>query len=73
MKKALSISGFVFTLMSCGNSDNTNSVSTDTLGTSPGAIEQGTQHPTGVTNQNVISTDTAAMNVEKMSDTTGNQ
>ncbi|RPD48177.1 hypothetical protein [Paracnuella aquatica] len=72
MKKALLLTGIVFTLMSCGDSSN-GTTSTDTLGTSPGAIDEETQHPSGVSNQNVISTDTSAMNVEKMSDTTGKQ
>jgi len=71
MKKALFISGLVFFLLSCGNAGNDSTTNSDTLGKSPGAIDEGTQHATGVTNQNVISTDTAAMNVQKMSDTTG--
>lgn len=73
MKKALFIFGLTMVLMACGNSSNSNKGSDTATGMSPGAIDAETEHPTGVTNQNVISTDTAAMNVERMSDTTGNR
>jgi hypothetical protein len=74
MKRTALIFSLAVAICSCGNSGTDTATSSDTLGTNPSAIEeQGTQHATGVTNQNVISTDTAAMNVEKMSDTTGGQ
>lgn len=73
MKKAIFIPALLMALVSCGNATDNPQESNDTLGTSPSAIDAETQHPTGVTNQNVISTDTAAMNAQKMSDTTGAQ
>ena len=74
MKKTALIFSLAVAICSCGNSSTDNASGTDTLGDNPSAIEeQGTQHATGVTNQNVISTDTAAMNVQKMSDTTTGQ
>jgi hypothetical protein len=75
MKKALIFSGFVLALWSCNEGgNNSNTTSTDSAtGSSPGAINDETQHPGGVTNQNVISRDTAAFNVERMSDTTKRQ
>jgi hypothetical protein len=71
MKKALLIPTLALILWSCGGENNQSGTGgTDTTGASPGAIDEETQHPSGVSNQNVISTDTAAMNVQKMSDTT---
>jgi hypothetical protein len=74
MKKAAVVFSLSIAIWSCGDGGGNTATTTDTLGANPSAIEEkGTQHATGVTNQNVISTDTAAMNVEKMSDTTRKQ
>ena len=65
MKKLL-VPAAIFYLLSCGNADNTNSTQngTDTVGkTNPVAIDT-MKHPSGVDNSSVISTDTAAMNVQ---------
>lgn len=71
MKKAFIFSGLVLALWSCNEGGNNNTTSADTTtGVSPGAINEETQHPGGVVNQNVTSRDTAAFNVERMSDTT---
>jgi hypothetical protein len=67
MKKILSATALFLLMMSCANSGD-NGGSTDTTGTTnPSAIDT-TQHPNGMTNGSVISTDTAHMNV----DNTGN-
>ena len=53
-------------LASCGNANNTSNSdnATDTVGlTNPIAIDT-IKHPSGVDNSSVISTDTAAMNVQ---------
>ena len=74
MKRIALILSMAIAILSCGNSGSDTAQGSDSLGSNPSAIEEeGTQHATGITNQNVISTDTAAMNVEKMSDTTGKQ
>ncbi len=67
MKKTLLAAALFLVMMSCNNpSDNGNG--TDTTGTTnPSAIDT-TQHPNGMTNGSVISTDTAHVNV----DNTGN-
>ena len=70
MKKMMIMVLMATVLLSCGENATGNSNSQDSLGDNPSVIEDETQHPTGVTNQNVISTDTAAMNVERMHDTT---
>lgn len=54
MKKFVVIMGLSLLVVSCGNNSNTEN---------PSAIDT-TQHPTGITNSNVISTDTAAMKVD---------
>lgn len=58
-------------MMSCGNAESEQGNGTNNQGNSPSPRTDETQHPAGVSNQNVISTDTAAMNVERMHDTTG--
>ena len=66
MKKLLSLGCVLFALTSCGgNGGENNSAGTvDSVGlTNPIAIDT-VKHPAGMTNQNVISTDTAAMNVQ---------
>lgn len=68
MKKYFIVSALIITLYSCsGNTaDNAaaNGNTTDSTGlTNPTAIDT-TKHPTGVDNSSVISTDTAAMNVQ---------
>jgi hypothetical protein len=64
MKKLHMIS-VAFLLASCGNSSQDTSASgADTVGkTNPIAIDT-IKHPSGVDNSSVISTDTAAMNVQ---------
>lgn len=71
MKQFVVLAAIATALLGCGNNAPDSSAQTDTTGSSPSAITDETQHPSGVTNQNVISTDTAAMNVERMHDTTG--
>ncbi|MCW3091632.1 MAG: hypothetical protein JWP81_2701 [Ferruginibacter sp.] len=58
--------GTLYLFCSCNNSDNNTSTGnkTDTVGnTSPVSIDT-VKHPSGVDNSSVISTDTAAMNVQ---------
>lgn len=71
MKKLFVLAALATGLLSCGNEASENGPDTDTINGGPSAIEDETKHPSGVTNQNVISTDTAAMNVDAMHDTTG--
>ena len=64
MKKAVIFSVSMFLLLSCNNSGNNESAGNDSVGlTNPIAIDT-VKHPAGMVNQNVISTDTAAMNVQ---------
>lgn len=65
MKKHFIVSALIITLYSCsGNTADANGNTTDSTGlTNPTAIDT-TKHPTGVDNSSVISTDTAAMNVQ---------
>jgi hypothetical protein len=70
MKKICVFAGLLLALWSCNDSSNNTSATGSDTGVSPGAIDDETQHPGGVSNQNVISRDTAAYNVERMSDTT---
>jgi hypothetical protein len=66
MKKIIVISALFITSMSC-NSNQNNEASGDTTNnaglTNPSAIDT-TKHPDGMINGNVISTDTAAINVQ---------
>lgn len=57
MKRILTLLALVALLESCGNEG------TGEATENPSAIDT-TQHGTGITNQNVISTDTAAMRVD---------
>jgi hypothetical protein len=68
MKKLTGIVSFALLLVACGgtagNNDNNSATTTDSAGlTNPSSIDT-TKHPEGMSNQNVISTDTAAMNVQ---------
>ncbi|GEO12196.1 hypothetical protein [Segetibacter aerophilus] len=71
MKKIIIVSALFIALASCGGSDttNTNADSSTTTNnddpglTNPSAIDT-TKHPDGIVNGSVISTDTAAMNVQ---------
>lgn len=66
MKKLLSVSALLISLYSCSgsSSDNNANNTTDSAGlTNPTAIDT-TKHPSGVDNSSVISTDTAAINVQ---------
>ncbi len=69
MKKLCIISALFISLSSCNNStnndeDNNKSNTTDSSDlTNPSAIDT-VKHPTGMDNSSVISTDTAAMNVQ---------
>ena len=65
--KKLVVLVILVALYSCGGSSSDNAAAgntTDTAGlTNPTAIDT-TKHPTGMDNSSVISTDTAAMNVQ---------
>ncbi len=68
MKKIIMASIVVISLASCGNNAD-NSSSSDAGGTNvtpntsaPSTLDSTTHDATGITNSNVISTDTAAMN-----------
>jgi len=66
MKKVLIASALLIALYGCsGNSsDNATTNTTDSTGlTNPTAIDT-VKHPSGMDNSSVISTDTAAMNVQ---------
>lgn len=68
MRKITILSALFIALTACGGSDTTDnkagSDTTDKFGpTNPTAIDT-TKHPDGVINGSVISTDTAAMNVQ---------
>ncbi len=67
MKKLMIVSALFITLTSCGGSateEATDANTTDSVGlTNPTSIDT-TKHPEGMVNSNVISTDTAAMNVQ---------
>ncbi|MDQ6813275.1 MAG: hypothetical protein M3040_06040 [Bacteroidota bacterium] len=69
MKKILVLTSLVTVLVSCGGTGSTDNTKTenDTANkaglTNPSAIDT-TKHPDGVTNSSVISTDTAAMNMQ---------
>jgi hypothetical protein len=66
MKKLLIISA-ISILTSCGNStdtDKTNVGNTDSSGLSNPVVIDTLKHPSGVDNSSVISTDTAAINVQ---------
>ena len=53
-------------LLSCNNAGNDGPVTDSTsINNTPSAIDT-TQHPNGITNGSLISTDTARMNVENM-------
>lgn len=67
MKKLICASAIAILLFSCGNAGNetTGSGDSTSITNTPSAIDT-TQHPNGMTNGSVISTDTASMNVEKM-------
>ena len=68
MKKLFIVSVIFLFLSNCSNSTNNDgdkNNSTDSSGlTNPTAIDT-VKHPTGMDNSSVISTDTAAMNVQK--------
>jgi hypothetical protein len=68
MKKITVFSALLFVLASCNsNTSNSNAANNDTASnaelTNPSAVDT-TKHPDGMTNGSVISTDTAAMNVQ---------
>ena len=69
MKKMMIISFLVIGLASCNNNagDNTHDGADSGGLTNPTAIDT-TKHPSGMENSSVISTDTAAMNVQKSID-----
>ena len=64
--KKLFIPALLCCLFSCGNADNTNNTQneTDTVGKTNPIVIDTMKHPSGVDNSSVISTDTAAMNVQ---------
>jgi hypothetical protein len=61
MKKVILLGTVVIALFSCAD-NNANESGTKTE-TNPSAIDSKTQHPNGVTNGSVMSTDTGAMNL----------
>ena len=61
MKKIVLPLAVAFSLLSCNNDAGTGADNTAT--DAPSAVDTGTQHPNGMTNGSVISTDTAAMNM----------
>ena len=67
MKKLCFFSAVFFIISSCGNSTSNNAGSSngsDSIGlTNPSSIDT-VKHPTGMDNSSVISTDTAAINVQ---------
>lgn len=64
MKKYIVASALFMVIASCNNAGDTNANSTVAdSGQNPSAIDT-TQHPNGLTNGSVISTDTAAMRVQ---------
>jgi hypothetical protein len=64
MKKILSIIAFL-ALVSCNGGDSASNSTEKTTSENPTAIEDsGTQHATGITNSNVISTDTSKFDVK---------
>jgi hypothetical protein len=71
MKKFLMFSALFIGLLSCNsNSSESNDVTSDTSQagmTNPSAIDT-TKHPDGMINGSVVSTDTAAMNVQNSVD-----
>ena len=70
MKKILSAVALVILMMSCNNSGQNTNTRDTTGNTNPTAIDT-TQHPNGMTNGNVISTDTASMNVDNVGNAQG--
>ena len=64
--KKLFIPAILCCLFSCGNADNTGTTEsgTDTVGQTNPIVIDTMKHPSGVDNSSVISTDTAAMNVQ---------
>lgn len=71
MRKLLVFSALLIALASCNGNTSKESTSGDTTKkaglTNPSAIDT-TEHPNGITNGDVISTDTSAMNVQKSID-----
>ncbi len=66
MKKLCIISALFF-LNSCGDSSDNNTINSnnaDSAGLSNPTVIDTVKHPSGVDNSSVISTDTAAMNVQ---------
>ena len=71
MKKILFVFTIFFAATACDSHTSEQNTNDGVGKTNPSAIDT-TQHATGITNQNVISTDTAAMNVENVTkDSTG--
>ena len=71
MKKFFSVLAVSIVIMSCGNSGE-NSATTDSMGAStPTAIDTSTQHPNGMTNGSVISTDTASISLDNNGNVNG--
>lgn len=60
MKKILLASAVSWALFSCNDNTSTNTEANDT---NP-SVTDSTQHPNGMSNGSVISTDTASMNVD---------
>lgn len=71
MKRILGLFAIVFTLISCGGVSTENNADRSDTGqadlNNPSAIDT-TKHPDGMINGSVISTDTAAMNMQNAVD-----
>ena len=65
MKKCLAIV-VLYIFCSCGNADNNSTTgnNTDSVGLTNRTSPDSVKHPSGVDNSSVISTDTAAINVQ---------
>ncbi|HVG14841.1 MAG TPA: hypothetical protein VM935_07770 [Chitinophagaceae bacterium] len=67
MRKIIFSSLVLILAVSCNNEGGANAGSDQST---PKALDSTTQHPNGVTNGSVISTDTASMNTGRMVDST---
>ena len=65
MKKILSLIILLITIISCNNDNSTKTDGDSANASAPSVIDDtSTQHPTGMTSDGVISTDTAAFGVK---------
>lgn len=64
MKKSLLLFAVICSVMACNSNQESVAEGEDTAGLTNPIVIDTVKHPGGVVNSNVISTDTAAMNVE---------